>query len=284
MMLLGLSLMMACENNPVLAQTIEHDGERREYIVYVPESYDGASAVPLLFNFHGFGGEASDQMSWADFRPLADEHGFIVVYPQGTELEGYTHWNSALPGGDNKSTADDLGFVTALIDQLSASHNIDAERVYASGYSNGGFMSYALACHHSDRFAAIAPVSATMLGADNSDCVPSRPVPVISLNGTADSVVQYDGGTEGYQSVSDVLDYWVSVNNTSPVPTSESATDSGTTIERIRFDGGDNGSAVEHYKVIGGEHVWFSLRYQGADTEQLIWSFLSAHDLTGLRQ
>ena len=118
-------------------------------------SSSGASAVPLLFNFHGFGGEASDQMSWADFRPLADEHGFILVYPQGTELEGYTHWNSALPSGDNKSTADDFGFVIALIDQISTSHNIDAERVYASGYSNGGFMAMALACHHGERFAAV---------------------------------------------------------------------------------------------------------------------------------
>ena len=282
-MILGLALMMGCEVDAVPTQTLEHDGQTREYVLYVPDSYDGSSAVPLLFNFHGFGGEASDQMSWADFRPLADEHGFIVVYPQGTDLDGYSHWNSALPGGDNKSTADDFGFIIALLDQIAASHNIDAERVYASGYSNGGFMSYALACHHSDRFAAIAPVSATMLGEDNSDCSPSHPMPVISFHGTADSVIPYEGGSDGYQSVADVLGYWTAANNISAAPTTTSASDDGTTIERTRYEGGDRGAAVEHYKVIDGEHVWFSLRYEGADTNELIWNFLSSYDLSGLR-
>ena len=141
---------LGCSRNNLPMQTLDHAGVEREYFLHAPAAHDGASNLPLLFNFHGFGGTASSQLDWADFRSLADEHGFLVVYPQGTEMSGSTHWNSGLPGGDNKSTADDFGFVLALIDHIAASYNVDSDRIYATGYSNGGFLSYSLACYYSD--------------------------------------------------------------------------------------------------------------------------------------
>lgn len=280
---LFLSLTLACNRNSDM-KTFEHDGVNREYILHIPASYDGSTSVPLMFNFHGFGGTASDQMAWADMRELANEYNFILVYPQGTPLDGVSHWNSALAGGDNKSTADDFGFILALIENLSSTYSIDADRIYASGYSNGGFMSYSLVCYHSDIFAGIGAVSSTMLNDFKGDCNPTRPVPIISLNGTSDSVVPYEGGAAGYQAIPDVVDYWVNHNNIATEPTTNSVDNSGTTIERTYYEDGDNGVSVDHYKVFNGEHVWFDLNYEGSDTNQLIWNFLSQYDLNGLRE
>ena len=261
--------------------TLEHNGETREYFLHVPATLDADASVPLLFNFHGFGGTSDSQLDWSDFRDLADANDFILVYPQGTELDGTTHWNSGLPGGDNKSQADDFGFVEALIVQLSETYSIDSDRIYATGYSNGGFMSYSLACYHSDRFAAIAPVASTMLNEFEGDCAPTRPVPIFSANGTADSVVPYAGGTMGYQAIPDVLNYWVTHNNISADPV---VTDVSSSIEHTLYAGGDGGVAVEHYRVEGGDHVWFDDDFGGAQLTTLVWNFLSAYDLNGARQ
>ena len=277
---LGLSL-AACSGSSLPLETLEHDGEDREYFLHVPASHDSSSSAPLLFNFHGFGGTASSQLDWSDFRALADTHGFLLVYPQGTELSGSTHWNSGLPGEDNKSPADDFGFITALIEHISESYGVDSDRIYATGYSNGGFLSYSLACYHSDRFAAIAAVSSTMLNEFDGDCAPVRAVPVFSANGTSDSTVPYEGGTEGYQAIADVLDYWVTNNQITDEPVVTSVTDS---IEHTLYSGGENDSAVEHYRIEGGEHVWFSDDFGGSDLNTLIWNFLSAHQLTAVQE
>ena len=127
------------------AQTLVHDGLNREYIIYVPNSYDGTSAVPLLLNFHGFGGSASQFINDADMRAEAEANSFILVYPQGSCLNGASHWNPCPIDGDNKSTADDVGFVEAMISEISSQYNLDMERIYAAGYSNGGII-YKLTC------------------------------------------------------------------------------------------------------------------------------------------
>ena len=139
----------------LFTQTLSHDGITREYVIYVPDSYDGTSAVPLMLNFHGYGGIADQYLKYADMRPLADTENFILVYPQGTLLDGDPHWNSGLESDENKSDADDFGFVEALINEISSNYNIDLARVYSCGYSNGAFFTYALACYHSDKIAAI---------------------------------------------------------------------------------------------------------------------------------
>ena len=260
-------------------QTLTHDNETREYISYVPVSYDGSSPVPLVFNFHGFGGKASDYMNYADLRALAESEIFILVYPQGSCLDGSSHWNSCPTGEDNKSDADDFGFVEAMINEIAAQYNINLERIYAAGYSNGGMMAYGLANYKSDLIASVAIISGAML-----DCTgpTNHPIPVINLHGTADSVIPYNGNND-YNSVQSVLDYWIDFNNTISNPTISIDNSGEIAIEHYQYGQGDNGSAVEHYKYIEGNHVWFSNTYQGENTAELIWNFISKYDINGLR-
>ena len=132
------------------AQTIVHDGISREYVLYIPNSYDGTSSVPVLFNFLGFGGSASEFMNDADMRTMSESDTFIWIYPQGSCLDGSSHWNACPTGGDNKSDANDFGFVESMISEISSQYNVDMERIYAAGYSNGGMMAYGLANYKSD--------------------------------------------------------------------------------------------------------------------------------------
>ena len=261
------------------AQTLVHDGMNREYILYVPNSYDGTSSIPLLLNFHGFGGSASQFMQEADMRSLAEADTFILVYPQGSCLDGSSHWNPCPTGGDNKSTADDVGFVEAMISEISSQYNLDMERIYAAGYSNGGMMAYGLANYKSDLIAAVASVSGTML---NCTGPTSHPMPVVHLHGTSDGVVSYNGSND-WNSVQSTLDYWINFNNTVSTPIVNIDTTGGMTIEHYVYDQGDNSVSVEHYKYIGGDHVWFNEPYQGQNASNLVWSFMSKYDSNGLR-
>jgi len=261
------------------AQTIVHDGMNREYILYVPNSYDGTSSIPLLLNFHGFGGSASQFMQEADMRSLAEADTFILVYPQGSCLDGSSHWNPCPTGGDNKSTADDVGFVEAMISEISSQYNLDMERIYAAGYSNGGMMAYGLANYKSDLIAAVASVSGTML---NCTGPTSHPMPVVHLHGTSDGVVSYNGSND-WNSVQSTLDYWINFNNTVSTPIVNIDNTGAMAIEHYVYDQGDNSVSVEHYKYIGGDHVWFNEPYQGQNASNLVWSFMSKHDINGLR-
>jgi len=260
-------------------QTLDHDGVAREYIVYIPATYDGISEVPLLFNFHGFGGDMNKYINNADMRQLSDTENFILVYPQGTLLQGSSHWNPSLPHPDNKSDADDLGFIEALINELSSKYMIDSKRIYACGYSNGAMMSYGLAFHKSDLIAAVGSVSGAML---DTDIIPSHPMPVITIHGTSDGVLPYNGSSY-FNSIETVLNFWIDFNNTSTTPILNSENDNGTTIEHYQYNQGDNDVSVEHYKIIGGDHIWFNLNYQGSNTSKLIWEFVSKYDINGLR-
>ena len=251
---------------------LQHAGEDREAIVYVPESYDPDQPSPVLLHFHGFGGMAADHLDWADFRPQAEAHGFILVVPQGSLLEGETHWNTSPLGGDNKSEAEDFGFVEALLDEIAVPYAIDPTRVYAAGYSNGGMFAHALACYRSERIAGIAAVSGVML--DDVGACDAPPTAVIILHGTSDFVLPYEGG-DGWPSTAEAVDYWVGQNGISGTPATETRGD----VESFVYTGGTAGMEVHHHKVNGGDHVWLDLEF--ASTNDVIWDFLSRFDRDG---
>ena len=224
-------------------ETLVHNGVTREFILYVPTNV--STNPPLLLNFHGFGGTASSQRDAADMTALADTERFILVYPQGSLLNGSSHWNSASTDlANNKSSADDYGFITALIDRIDSGHNIDLNRVYAVGYSNGGFFSYALACYLSAKIAAIGSVSGTMADETRDKCSPSHPTSIIIIHGTADRTVPYNGGSAGLLSIPDTISYWTNFNSTN----SEPSTDAQGTIEYRSFKNGSGNSRVDSYK------------------------------------
>ena len=268
----------SCYSNTDI-QSIFHNGKSREYILYIPDSYNGASTIPLVLNFHGFGESASDFMNYADMRSVSELNTFILVYPQGSCSNGSSHWNACLNGRDNKSDADDFGFVESIISEISLQYNVDLKRVYAAGYSNGGMMAYGLANYKSDLIAAVASVSGVML-----DCIgsTSHPLPLVHLHGTSDVVIPYNGGN-GWNSVQKTLDHWINFNNTTSNPTLIIDDSEGMTIEHYVYDEGNNSVSVENYKYIGGGHVWFSSTFRGLNTSELIWNFMSRYDINGLR-
>ena len=257
-------------------RSIIHDGLDRQYLIYIPNSFAGQSKFPMMINIHGYGGNASEHMANADMRSLADSENFILIYPQGSELDGFPHWNAALNGGDNKSSVDDLGFIEALIN--SHSDIIDLKRVYAFGYSNGGMMSYALACYKSNLIAAIGSVSGCML---QSNCTPSHSIPLIKLHGTSDSTIPYNGSNE-VNSVDSTLDFWINFNNVNSTPTIKTVNDNGKKIEKFQYNQGTNDVSIEHYKITNGGHVWFDINFEGNNTNELIWNFVSQYDINGL--
>lgn len=264
------------------ASTLLHNGESRQFIVHLPSSYNDSSIYPVLMSFHGYGGTATEFMNETDLMSLANEENFILVYPQGQCLSGGSHWNAGLDTPDNKSSTDDFGFIESLLIELDSMYAIDNERIYACGYSNGSFFSYALACYHSDKIAAIGSVSGTMFEETTTNCTPTHPTPIIHLHGTCDNVVPQDGG-DGLASVPTVLEYWIGYNNTDSSPQLSRVNDNGTLIEHRLYSEGDSSVAVSYYSVVRGDHVWFDLNFQGANTGKLIWDFVSQYDINGRR-
>ena len=261
-------------------KTLTHDNVNRNYLVYIPDSYDSEIDYPLMFVFHGFGGIATQFINNADMRDLAESNNFIVVYPQGLDLGGTgSHWNCSNPSADNKSDVDDIGFIENLIDQLILDYPvIDSKRIYAAGYSNGGFMSYYLACN-SKKFAAIGSVAGTMLDDSYQSCNANFPTAMINIHGTNDFDVPYDGNTY-YPSIPEVVDWWKNFNNT---PNEDLLTNQDGSIEQYKYynDAGD--IYVEHIKIIGGDHYWDDkLNYEGKNTSGLIWDFVSSYNIDGI--
>jgi len=269
--------------------SITHDGIERDYILYVPEIYDGSTAVPLVLNFHGFGSGASQQMFYGDFRDIADTEGFLLVHPEGTTLIGNQFWNVGFPG--LSSTIDDVGFTEALIDELATLYTIDLDRVYATGMSNGGFMSFLLACQLSEKIAAVASVTGSMTQDTFDDCNAQLPTPVLQIHGTEDDVVSYNENNLSLP-IPNVISYWVDHNNCETTPTTTTLPDvdvsDGSTIEYSVYEDGDNGITTEHMKVIGGGHTWPGSILNSAGTNQdidasmEIWLFFSRYDINGL--
>ena len=269
--------------------SITHDGIERDYILYVPEIYDGSTAVPLVLNFHGFGSSASQQMFYGDFRDIANTEGFLLVHPEGTTFIGNQFWNVGFPG--LSSNIDDVGFTEALIDELATLYTIDLDRVYATGMSNGGFMSFLLACQLSEKIAAVASVTGSMTQDTFDDCNAQLPTPVLQIHGTEDDVVLYNENNLSLP-IPDVISYWVDHNNCETTPTTTTLPDvdvsDGSTIEHSVYEDGDNGITTEHMKVIGGGHTWPGSVLNTAGTNQdidasmEIWLFFSRYDINGL--
>lgn len=273
-----------------IESSITHDGGTRQHILYIPESYDGEQAVPLVLNFHGYTSNAREQMSYGDFRKLADEHGFIIVHPQGSRFQGSTHFN--VGGWTIGSTTDDVDYSRALIESLESDYNIDDKRIYSTGMSNGGYMSFLLACQLSDKIAAVASVTGAMTPETFNACKPSHPTPVLQIHGTNDNVVSY-GGTSWSKSIDEVLRYWITYNHCDDESLAKMLPDvnanDGSTVEEFVYADGDLGAQVIHLKVYGGAHTWpgnglFSGgTNKDIDASTVIWEFFDKYDINGLR-
>lgn len=272
----------------VINGSIIHDGIQRDYILYIPAIYDGGTEVPLVLNFHGFGSNANEQMWYGDFRAIADTEDFLLVHPEGTFFNGNQHWN--VGGFTIGSTVDDVGFTEALIDELAGLYTINLDRVYATGMSNGGYMSFLLACQLSEKIAAVASVTGSMTPETFDACNPQHPTPILQIHGTNDEIVPYNGASWS-RSIEDVMAYWVNYNNCDEPPSTTVFPDidptDGSTVEHIVYQNGDNYVTTEHMKVLGGRHTWPGSAYNFPGTNQdinasmEIWEFFSRFDING---
>jgi len=263
--------------------TIQHEGVERRYRLRVPDGTAGER--PLVFNLHGFGSNAFEQEVYAQMNAIADTAGFFVCYPDGLE----NSWNVGWGFG---STADDVGFISALIDTLSADYAIDSKRVYSCGMSNGGFMSYRLACELNDKIAAIASVTGSMAPAYLEDCNPGRPVPVLEIHGTADDVVPYDGAEDLSVPINALMEFWADNNNCGSEPSVEELPDvesgDSSTVAKVAYPDCEAGLQVLHFRVNGGGHTWpgsgisIGVTNQDINASLEIWRFFQLFSLDGL--
>ena len=281
------SLAVFAQSGTVVHDSIEHDALNREYKLYVPNAYDGTTAVPLVFNLHGLTSNMDEQMFYGDFRGIADTANFLVVHPNGTiNTSGQRFWNSFGLAG-----VDDVDFLSNLLDSLNANYNIDLNRVYSTGMSNGGYMSFELACQLSDRIASVASVTGGMLQTRLNACSPNHPTPIMQIHGTNDGTVPYNGGITTV-SIQGILDYWVTYDNCDETPVITNVADidpnDGCTAEHFVYSGGDRNATVEHYKITGGGHTWpgafvnTGVTNQDFDASAEIWRFFSQYTLEQL--
>ena len=271
--------------------SIIHDNLYRSYTAYIPEIYNPSQPTPLVFNFHGLTGNSALAMWRADFRLIADTANFIIVHPQGLlNSSGETHWNVGQMG----TSINDIDFISSLLDSLSLEYNIDSDRVYSTGMSNGAYMSYRLACELSDKIAAIAPVAGSYISYMLNSCNPTHATPVLHIHGVADSSSIYYG-KPGFESIPSIISYWVNYNqcDTQVVFTqiANSNLMDGSTVEHYNWTNGVNGVGVEHLKIINGGHTWpgsalpnsnNGITNYDINASLEIWKFFSKYDINGL--
>jgi polyhydroxybutyrate depolymerase len=269
------------------------DGLQREYFVHVPHNLNSSKPSPLVLCFHGGGGNAMKNNKLSHFNATADEHGFIVVYPQGIDK----HWNDGrqIKGEDH----DDIAFVNALLEQLFKEHNIDKSRIYCIGISNGGFFSQFIALQMPERIAAVASIAASMSDQMFHMKKPAVAVPVMFILGDQDPIVKYEGGDIKIMGIKrgksvpaeDAVQWWLDADGCSGKPVVTKLPDlsesDGTRVERAEYESCKDGSEVVLLTVQGGGHTWPSgMQYLPEPmigrvsrdiNNEIIWDFLQKH-------
>ena len=272
--ILILTIFTGCLSKP---DYIVHDGKRRFFNVHLPykidlpASYDPAESYPLVFVFHGGGGNANNIEDTTNFTRKGIEEKFIVVYPYGTGKLNklLLTWNCGFCCGYAlENNIDDVGFIKELYEHLKNKYSINPNMVYATGISNGGIMSYLVGAELSDIFAAIAPVSAQIGGQATIDDElwqipePVSPVSVIAFNGMNDTRVPYDGGRplEGsahvysWMSTNESISFWVEHNQCNTTP-QQNISESGNIIIDT-YTNGLNDTEVKLVTIVDGTHSW----------------------------
>ena len=270
--------------------TIISSGQARDYLLYVPNSYDRAKPTPLVISMHAAALWPAAQQHTSQWNRLADEHGFIVVYPAG----GFGVLAKAWVMKPGAGLTADVRFISELIDALEATYNIDPTRIYADGLSNGGGMAFVLSCALSNRIAAVGMVAAAQ-SLPWSWCQDPRPVPMIAFHGTADPIVPYSGGKSPiapdlFPSVRTWAENWARRNRCGPdAVESVVATD----VARREYTNCADDAAVVLYTVQGAGHSWpggkplpewlVGSTSRNVDATRQIWAFFREHPLAAQR-
>lgn len=251
-------------------KSIEHEGIERTYHLYLPENFNRANTMPLVLALHGGGGSGlrfEEDAAAGTLSAAAEEKGVIIVAPDGID----NRWNDGRTEHfGNDRMYNDVGFISAIIDQMIEEYNVDPSRVYATGISNGGFMVIRLALDLSEKIVAIAPVTAQIQQV-NEMKAPNLPVSMMFVNGTEDPLVPYDGGCirnlfnsdecrgivlSTQESIEKFIGYNQCTNTGATEAIIDVIPDDGTSVEITRYNGCSENSEVVLVKVFGGGHTW----------------------------
>ena len=279
----GLAFLVSIRTNGRIISS----GETRRYLLYVPDSYDPNTATPLVFNIHGYAQWPANQSNISNWNELADEEGFIVVYPMGTGLP--FHWATSKGVEESPEAMKEVLFISDLIDKLSAEYNIDPQHVFASGLSNGGGMSFMLSCTLADRIAAIGGVSGAYLYPWEG-CNPVRPVPMIAFHGIVDEIVPYYGGPSKMFDVPfPNIPEWMAEYARKNGCTSESQLTAQGQVTGLHYSDCSENADVVFYSIADGGHSWpggdplpksiVGKTSQDIDATRTMWQFFQEHPL-----
>lgn len=243
--------------------SIFDQGTYRTFIVHLPTGYNTNNQYPLVLNLHGLKANAEQQQTYSQFDDVADQKGFIVVYPNGTDESWSTIGNK------------DLDFLTHLVDSLRTDYSIN-DCLFLTGFSQGGFMTYKFANNTTHTVKAIAVGSGNMSSASQTASGNAPQIPIIHFHGTTDNTVPYDGTSSFIPPVDSTIQWWVNHNycNTTPIvtPMPDLDPNDNSTVEKYYYGNGDNDSEVTFYKVIDGGHTWsgsYSIPIFGATNKDI---------------
>ena len=248
-----------------LAESVDFINNGRGQVpVYLPSDYDGSTPLPLVFSLHGY--SDPDVEAYFDFVPQVDEKQFIYCVPTGTtDAFGSPFWNGTDACCDFLNTnVNDSAYLRQLIEIIQAQYAVDERSIHFTGISNGGFMTYRMACEHSDLIASVAPLAGTTF-LDDSDCTPAEPVHVLHIHGTADSSISFDGGCivfSCYPGAEESIDAWRNYNECDSVPVDggpafnlDWSVGGNETTSTIYQQNCNDGVTVELWTMTGSEHV-----------------------------
>jgi len=276
------------------------NGFRRTYLVHVPTGYRPEKAMPLVVVIHGAFDTAQGMETVSGFSRLADRENFVALYPNGMGILGFLqHWNAGhCCGKAAADRLDDVGFVAAAIEDVCARLTIDRDRIFVTGFSNGGMLVYRFAAERGDLLAAAAPLAASIGGRASADTPewripePVRALPLLVMHGRSDDDVPYEGGvslhrggTRTYLPVEESVEFWVSRNGCNPRPTHRHLY--GGRVLLTLWSDCQNSADVALYQIDGWGHVWpggdLTADLEGddplrhLDAAEIIWQFFKSH-------
>jgi polyhydroxybutyrate depolymerase len=269
---------------------IVSSGITRRYLLYVPKTYDRSKPTPLVISIHPAATWGAFEKNITGWNDVADEYGFIVVYPNGSGafFDGFGPGQHVWPMGP-RSLPRDVRFVSDLIDKLEAQYNIDPNRIYANGMSNGGGMAFALSCELADRIAAVGAVAAAHMG--SWSCRDSRPMPTIAFHGTSDRFAPYLGGSSPIapRPFANIPDWTAQVAHRNRCQSDPIETRISASVRRLGYGNCAANADAILYTIEGGGHSWPGGRHlaewiAGPTTDEIsasriMWEFYVDHPL-----